>query len=148
MINQEIIDGKKIWTGAQYIIKEHIMPTTVHIDFRFEMPYTDRLKSFALPKGFPFTLEDGKKLAIRTPAHDPSFMNPPEMLLHQTKGETFYKIIEKGILTIHTFTRSKIVLEMFGEKAHGFYTLICISLPGNEKTWLMFKNQIDTNTTM
>ena len=126
---------------VKFILKEHQMPHSnkVHHDFRFEQPDGDKLKSFALPKGMPS--QPGEKLmAIQTPLHEDMFMDPPEYF-KTGKGWSRYIVKDRGTLKITTYDRRMISFFIRGDVYTGHYTMICISLPRDDKTWLIFKNE-------
>lgn len=119
-----------------FVVQEH-NSSHLHWDLRIEE--NGVLTSFALPKEPP--LEQGKKnLAVKVEDHPLEYADFEGIIPKGNYGAGSVKIWDKGKYSLVKKNNSKYVLNFFGNKLSGEYTLLKFTNAG-EKNWLFFKNK-------
>jgi|GEM_PF-1038246 len=135
-----------------FVVQEH-RARSLHYDFRLEIGGV--LKSWAVPKGVPFSGE--KRLAIRTEDHPIEYAKctKSEAFRHAKKSKIFcafsgiipeglygagvVKIWDRGKFVPEKISEKEIIIELRGRKLKGKYVLIKTKFSKN--SWLIFRKK-------
>lgn len=141
------IRSKKI-TSLIFVVQKHAA-SHLHYDFRLEMGGV--LKSWAVPKGFPF-LKGDRRLAMQVEDHPIEYGGfegtiPPD---NYGAGAVMlwdfgtYKVL--GREPLDALEAGKLPLELSGKKLKGRWTLVRMKPKDGELkvSWLMIKSEMDT----
>lgn len=113
-----------------FVVHEH-HAKNLHWDLRLEIDNV--LKSWAIPK--PIPLRKGiRRLAIMVDNHEKNYANF-EGVIPEGYGAGIVKIWDKGTYKMIKHEDNKIIIEFYGKKLNGKYTLIRFK----DNKWLMMK---------
>ncbi len=116
-----------------FVIQKH-QARNLHWDFRLEMDGV--LKSWAVPKEPP--TEPGiKRLAVQVEDHDIDYADFEGEIAEGEYGAGTVEIWDKGTYELLSRSDKKIVVELYGERLRGKYTLI--QFGKESKNWLFFR---------
>jgi bifunctional non-homologous end joining protein LigD len=132
---------KPVKGASRFVIQKHDA-TRLHYDFRLEMEGV--LKSWALPKGLPWTKGE-KHLAVEVEDHPSDYANFEGIIPEGQYGGGTVMVWDRGLYYVYgeqpvkSLREGKLHLVLAGEKAKGEWTLI--RLRGNEAKpqWLILK---------
>jgi len=117
-----------------FVVQEH-RARSLHYDFRLEIGGV--LKSWAVPKGVPFSGE--KRLAIRTEDHPLEYANFSGIIPEGLYGAGVVKIWDRGKFVPEKISEKEIIIELRGRKLKGKYVLIKTKFSKN--SWLIFRKK-------
>ena len=124
-----------------YVVHEH-HASHLHYDLRLE--FNGVLKSWAVPKGIPLTLEAGKRLAVQTEDHPLEYASFAGEIPEGNYGAGEVKIWDSGTFEVIEKTENKIVFNLKGKKAKGAYILLKATFgefAKSGKNWLFFRKK-------
>lgn len=124
-----------------YVVHEH-HASHLHYDLRLE--FEGVLKSWAVPKGIPLTLEDGKRLAVQTEDHPLEYASFAGTIPEGNYGAGEVKIWDSGAFEVIEKTENKIIFKVNGKKIKGTYNLIRATfgeIAKSGKNWLIFRKK-------
>jgi bifunctional non-homologous end joining protein LigD len=127
----------------RFVIQEH-HARQLHYDFRLEMEGV--LKSWAIPKGPSLNPAD-KRLAVMVDDHALEYFNFEGIIPEGQYGSGAvviwdsgsYRLLE-GDTPMQALESGKIVMELFGKRLKGGFTLVKMKGRG-EKNWLLIKKK-------
>src|SRR5438045_7545019 len=137
---------KKVKGASRFVIQKHAA-RRLHYDFRLQMEGV--LKSWALPKGLPWTRRE-KHLAVEVEDH-PIEYEDFEGLIHEGQhGGGTVMVWDRGTYYVYgeqpvkSLREGKLHLLLDGKKAKGEWTLVRIrGRDGEKNQWLILKTGSD-----
>jgi len=114
-----------------------------HYDLRLQLPYGNKLASWAIPKAnLPKKIGD-KVLAIKTQDHDKSWLRFQGDIPGGSYGAGNVKIEQKGSAEILGWHHNKVIkFKVTGSPMHGNYALIKFKgTNSKENSWLLVKSK-------
>ena len=142
---EEIKQTHKIPTNRPiYVVQEH-HARSLHFDLRLE--FNGVLKSWAVPKGIPLTIEDGKRLAVETEDHPLEYATFAGTI-PEGYGAGEVKIWDSGTFAVVDKSANKILFNLKGKKAKGAYVLLKANFgefAKSGKNWLLFRKKEEKN---
>ncbi len=124
-----------------YVVQEH-HASHLHYDLRLE--FNGVLKSWAVPKGVPLTLDDGKRLAVETEDHPLEYATFSGTIPEGNYGAGSVKIWDSGTFEVIEKTENKIIFNIKGKKVKGAYVLLRAMFGAyakSGKNWLLFRKK-------
>jgi bifunctional non-homologous end joining protein LigD len=129
--------------GARFVVQKHAA-SHLHYDFRLEMGGV--LKSWAVPKGLPFTRGE-RRLAMRVEDHPIEYADFEGTIAEGNYGAGTVMIWDRGQYEVQggdplgSLERGKLHLLLHGDKLNGEWALVRMRHPRDEgrETWLIFK---------
>ena len=128
-----------------YVVQEH-HASHLHYDLRLE--FNGVLKSWAVPKGVPLTLEGGKRLAVQTEDHPLEYASFAGKIPEGNYGAGSVKIWDSGTFDVIEKTENKIIFSVRGKKVKGVYILLKAAFGAfakSGKNWLLFRKKEQKN---
>ncbi len=132
--------------GARFVIQKHDA-SRLHYDFRLQMEGT--LKSWAVPKGFPFTKGE-KRLAVQVEDHPLDYAGFEGVIPEGQYGGGTVMVWDAGTYeslgsgdAAKDLAEGKLHFALHGKKLNGEWTLVRIQ-NGGERDWLLIKSGEDT----
>jgi DNA ligase D-like protein (predicted 3'-phosphoesterase) len=119
---------------GKFVVQKHDA-THLHYDFRLEMD--EVLKSWAIPKEPP-TEPNIKRLAVEVEDHPVGYITFEGTIPEGEYGAGTVEIWDKGIYTLRSRSKNKIVFALHGERLAGDYVLVRFK---EDKNWLFFKKR-------
>jgi bifunctional non-homologous end joining protein LigD len=127
----------------RFVVQEH-HARQLHYDFRLEMEGI--LKSWAIPKGPSLNPAD-KRLAVMVDDHELEYFNFEGIIPEGQYGSGAVVIWDSGTYRllenddpVQAVNSGKIVLELYGNRLKGGFTLVKMKGRG-EKNWLLIKKK-------
>jgi bifunctional non-homologous end joining protein LigD len=137
---------KAVKGASRFVIQKHDA-RRLHYDFRLEMEGV--LKSWALPKGFPWRKGE-KHLAVEVEDHPTDYETFEGMIPEGNYGAGTVMVWDRGKYRVYgeepvkSLREGKLHLVLDGKKAKGEWTLVRIRGRNNEKNqWLILKTGAD-----
>jgi bifunctional non-homologous end joining protein LigD len=124
----------------RFVIQEH-SATRLHWDLRLE--HDGVLASWALPRGLP-TDPEQNRMAAHTEDHPLSYLDFEGEIPKGNYGAGTMRIVDRGRYEIESWSETKVVFELHGERQRGRYALFSTErerdrLPGGGKNWLIHR---------
>jgi bifunctional non-homologous end joining protein LigD len=140
------IREKKI-APLSFVVQKHAA-SHLHYDFRLEMDGV--LKSWAVPKGFPYIKGD-RRLAMQVEDHPIEYGGFEGTIPSGNYGAGTVMLWDFGTYTVSeksplaAFAAGKLPLELSGKKLKGRWTLVRMKPKDGEPkvSWLMIKSEMD-----
>jgi len=137
---------KKVKGASRFVIQKHAA-RRLHYDFRLEMEGV--LKSWALPKGLPWTRGE-KHLAVEVEDHPIDYEDFEGIIPEGQYGGGTVMVWDRGTYYVYgeqplkSLREGKLHLVLDGQKAKGEWTLVRIRGRDDEKNqWLILKTGAD-----
>jgi len=137
---------KKIKGASRFVIQKHAA-RRLHYDFRLEMEGV--LKSWALPKGLPWTRGE-KHLAVEVEDHPTEYEDFEGVIPEGQYGGGTVMVWDRGTYYVYgeqplkSLREGKLHLLLDGKKAKGEWTLVRIrGRDGEKNQWLILKSGDD-----
>src|SRR6188472_3899472 len=137
---------KKVKGASRFVIQKHAA-RRLHYDFRLEMEGV--LKSWALPKGLPWTRGE-KHLAVEVEDHPIEYEAFEGVIPEGQYGGGTVMVWDRGTYYVYgeqplkSLREGKLHLVLEGEKAKGEWTLVRIrGRDGEKNQWLILKTGDD-----
>src|ERR1700751_2091655 len=137
---------KKVRGASRFVIQKHAA-RRLHYDFRLEMEGV--LKSWALPKGLPWTRGE-KHLAVEVEDHPIDYEDFEGIIPEGQYGGGTVMVWDRGTYYVYgeqplkSLREGKLHLVLDGKKAKGEWTLVRIRGRDDEKNqWLILKTGAD-----
>ena len=137
---------KMATTGREpiFVVQEHDS-SHLHWDFRLEADGV--LKSWAVPKGPSMNPKD-KRLAVQVEDHPLGYAGFEGEIPEGNYGAGTVKIWDRGTYTLVEKYRDMAAamengvfeFRLHGHKLKGLFTLVRTDMDGNDRNWLLFKN--------
>lgn len=121
-----------------FVVQEH-HATRLHWDFRLE--HEGVLKSWAVPKEPPL-LPGTKRLAVAVEDHPLGYAKFEGTISKGQYGAGTVKIWDSGNYVPEKISEKEIIIDLRGKKMKGKYVLVKTQFRGSEKSWLLFKKQV------
>jgi bifunctional non-homologous end joining protein LigD len=129
-------------TGHRFVIQKHAA-SRLHYDFRLEI--NGVLKSWAVPKGVPFTKGE-KRLAVQVEDHPVSYINFEGTIPKGQYGGGTVMVWDEGTFStddkssLWELSNGKLHFTLDGQKLHGDWYLVQLR---DSKQWLLIKGGED-----
>jgi bifunctional non-homologous end joining protein LigD len=140
---------KRVKGASHFIIQKHDA-SRLHYDFRLEMEGV--LKSWALPKGLPWTRGE-KHLAVEVEDHPIEYATFEGIIPQGQYGGGTVMVWDRGDYYVYgeqpvkSLREGKLHLVLDGEKAQGEWTLVRIrGRDGEKNQWLIMKTGADAKS--
>jgi bifunctional non-homologous end joining protein LigD len=137
---------KKVKGASRFVIQKHAA-RRLHYDFRLQMEGV--LKSWALPKGLPWTRRE-KHLAVEVEDHPIEYEDFEGLIPQGQYGGGTVMVWDRGIYYVYgeqplrSLREGKLHLLLDGKKAKGEWTLVRIrGRDGEKNQWLILKTGDD-----
>src|SRR5947208_6796942 len=133
---------KKVKGASNFVIQKHAA-RRLHYDFRLEMDGV--LKSWALPKGLPWTRGE-KHLAVEVEDHPVDYATFEGIIPEGQYGGGTVMVWDRGHYHVYgeqplkALKDGRLHLVMDGEKAKGEWALIRTRMDGGKTQWLLLKS--------
>src|SRR3954454_8044616 len=133
---------KKVKGASRFVIQKHAA-RRLHYDFRLEMEGV--LKSWALPKGLPWTRGE-KHLAVEVEDHPIEYEAFEGVIPEGQYGGGTVMVWDRGTYYVYGEDPAKALREgrmhivLHGEKAHGEWALIRTRMDAAKPQWLLLKS--------
>jgi len=137
---------KEVKGASRFVIQKHDA-RRLHYDFRLEMDGV--LKSWALPKGLPWT-QGEKHLAVEVEDHPIDYENFEGVIPEGNYGAGSVMVWDRGAYYVYgeqplqSLREGKLHLVLDGEKARGEWTLVRIRRDEEKNQWLILKTGSST----
>ena len=133
---------KAVKGASNFVIQKHDA-SRLHYDFRLEMEGV--LKSWAVPKGLPWTKEE-KHLAVEVEDHPVEYATFEGIIPQGQYGGGTVMVWDRGTYYVHgeeslkALKEGRLHLVLHGKKAHGEWALIRTRMEAGKPQWLLLKS--------